>query len=350
MNRGFFFRLDASPEIGVGHLRRCSVLAQECLRQGWEAHLLIRQHSLSAEQLNIPEHAKVHLLPWDMSLAEDAAKTIAWCQEHQLCAGVVDHYRFDEDYQRTLNEAGLKWMQFGNHLHSHPLLGALMHDATPGANIEAYRDRLPTEQPPRFLTGPAHALVGEPFVAQRTQLPPPSTRSIESILLTFGGGNDRGATLTALEWLEAAGFPGRRVVLTTSLNPNLPQLQDKARADARIELQIDNWQPAAVMARCQLALCAGGTSLHELACLGVPPIIIGIADNQLFPAKAWAAAGLAIYLGMLKDIDPASAVQRLHELLGNPETIHRLAMHCWNTQDGRGAERVAHALQQLTVL
>lgn len=338
-----FFRIDASPHIGLGHLRRCAVLARACYERGARAHFIIRSEGLDLSQQDFPPETILHAIPWDCSPEEDAQFTVEISQKHGITEGVVDHYRFTEASQKILNAGGLRWMQFGNLLHTHPLLGTWVHDANPGADAAAYADRVTSTQP-TFLTGPRYALVGEAFRHERSLHPPPVGQDIETILLTFGGGDDRGAALAALAWLDAAGYQGKRLLLTTRLNPHLSTLQQKASESAQIELHVDNWHPAPLMARCQLALSAGGTSLHELACLGVPPVIVSIADNQLSPAKAWHEAGLAINLGSLPTLSIDDAAAQLKALLQQPDHRLTMARQCWEAQDGCGADRVAAAL------
>lgn len=338
-----FFRIDASPHIGLGHLRRCAVLARACYGRGALPHFIIRSEKLDLSQQEFPQETTLHAIPWDCSPEEDAQITVELCQKHGLAEGVVDHYRFTEASQKILNAGGLRWMQFGNLLHTHPLLGTWVHDANPGADAAAYADRVTAAQP-TFLTGPRFALVGEAFRQERALHSPPQAEEIQNILLTFGGGDDRGAALAALAWLDAAGYQGKRLLQTTRLNPHLPALQQKASESDHIELHVDNWHPAPLMTRCQLALSAGGTSLHELACLGVPPVIVSIADNQLSPAHAWHEAGLALNLGSLHTISTEEAAAQLKSLLQNPDERLTLARRCWEAQDGCGTERVAAAL------
>lgn len=303
---------------------------------------------MEPSSLRLPAEAEAHFIPWGSSPEEDARQMVELCQAHGIQTGVADHYRMDAAYQQILNEAGLRWLQFGNTGHSHPLLAHLVHDASPNARPESYRSRAVLRHT-QFLTGPGHALVAEPFVRLRTLSgsPPPNRRPVDSLLLTFGGGDDRGATLAALGWLEAAGFQGRRVILSSSLNPSLPKLRDQARLTPNIELHVDNWSPAQVMAGCQLALCAGGTTLHELACLGIPALMVTIADNQLAPAAAWEAAGMGLHLGPLDRVQPEAAQNLIHRLLSQPNRLAVMAQTCRQMQDGCGAARVARALLQL---
>lgn len=311
-----------------------------------QPHFMIRHTGVDLTKHRFPLGSVIHDIPWDATEEKDAWLTAGLCSRYGIKAGVLDHYRLSAYYQTILSTAGLRWMQFGNPLQTHPLLGALIHEATPGSNDGNYASREMNPEA-RFLRGPAHALLAPEFHSLRRQARSAAEQKISSILLTLGGGNDRGMTLKALSWLDAAGFDGRRVILTSGMNPSLTKLQAAAAASSQIELHVDNWQPAAVMASCDLAICAGGTSLHELACLGVTPVIVSIADNQRFPGMAWEAAGMGHYLGSAETLDEQAVIRSLQDLLGDPGRCLDMAARGRRAQDGLGACRVALALGEL---
>jgi spore coat polysaccharide biosynthesis predicted glycosyltransferase SpsG len=338
-----FFRADAAPEVGLGHVRRCAVLAAACRQLGAEIHLLVRRREVAMAALGDWDGALVHEVPWDCGPEEDAQWTLERCAEKGLQSGVIDHYRLDGGYQQVLSDGGLRWLQFGNTGHTHPLLGKWVHDASPAVKREAYLGRLVNSETECFL-GPRYALVEARFGGVRAKLGAPQRGAVETVLLTFGGGDDRGAFERALGWLEALGFAGRRVLLTTGLNPQLEVLRRRAAEDGRIELEVDNWQPAEVMAKCQLAITAGGTAVYELACLGVPTVMVSTAENQQATAESWQERGLAVSLGTLETVEDAVAEARIGRLMEDREACLALAKGAWEAVDGRGAERVAAAL------
>lgn len=351
-----FFRFDAAPEIGAGHWRRCLALAMACARQGAEVHWLARVRGMDMGAEAARAGMRWHSLPWDTEAGEDARLLAAYAGGQDLRAGVVDHYRQDEVYQRTLQAAGLRWLQFGNRAHRHPLLGELLHDASPGACAAHYEGRL-ANPASRLLLGPSHALLHPAFAVERARMGGAAGgRQLRKVLVAAGGGHDRGATAAVLEWLEAAGFAGRRVILTTSANSALLKLKKLVEAQCGrvrtgpgvgIELHVDNWNPAAVMAGCELAVCAGGTTLHELACLGIPALVLSLAENQDEPGLAWQRAGMGLFLGRWPGLDEAAAVAAVRGLLRDAPLRAEMARRCWESQDGQGAARVAEALLSL---
>lgn len=293
--------------------------------------------------MEIPEGGILAVIPWEARPADDADLIVRYCAEAGVDTGVLDHYRFADGYQKILRDGGLRWMQFGNLMHSHALEGDLVHDASPGAKASDYAARVVNPRT-RFLAGPSYALVGEPFRAARAGLTAGPSDAVRRVLLTFGGGDDHGATLAALDWLEAAGYCGETVILTTRMNPSLPAIQKRAAASPSVSLRVDDWDPASQMAACQLAISAGGTSLHELACLGIPAAIACIAENQVAPARAWHDAGLGVLLGKIADIAAGTAAGTIGTLLNDRKTRQEMAKRCMACQDGGGASRTAAEL------
>jgi UDP-2,4-diacetamido-2,4,6-trideoxy-beta-L-altropyranose hydrolase len=343
MNGRLFFRADAAPEMGLGHMRRCSVLAVACRQLGAEIHLLVRRREVERAAFGNWGGAVIHEVPWNCTPEEDAKWTLERCRDNELQIGVLDHYRIDVGYQQVLERGGLKWLQFGNTGHRHPLWGKWVHDANPAARRDDYLGRFEDPQT-ECLMGPSYALVGAIYGGLREKVGVPQKRRVESVMMTFGGGDDRGAFERGLRWLDALGFEGRRILLTTGLNPGLDALRRRTAGDGRIELHVDNWQPAEVMAECQLAITAGGTSVYEFACLGVPTVIVCTATNQWATAQAWQERGLAVSLGALETVEDAVAEQQIGRLIEDGDARLELARRSGSAVDGGGAKRVAEVL------
>lgn len=344
MSPKFFFRADASREAGLGHVRRCAVLAQACRALGAEVHLLARWREVSRESAGDWEGALVHELDWEATPTEDAEWVIEVCGREGIRCGVVDHYRQDESYQCRLRSASLRWLQFGNRAQRHVLLGDLLHDATPGASRGQYAARLRGREPGLML-GPTYALLRRGFAGQRREI---RGGEVKGVALTFGGGDDRGATARALEWLEAAGYRGRVEVLTTRMNSGLEEIMKRAKgAGCRVRVHVDNWRPEGVMAECQLAITGGGTTLHELAYLGIPALVASLAENQRSPGRAWEEAGLGTYLGDLDSLEEGATAARVANWLADSSKREEASRQCLRIQDGKGVERVVSALIQM---
>jgi RimJ/RimL family protein N-acetyltransferase len=97
---------------------------------------------------------------------------------------------------------------------------------------------------------------------------------------------------------------------------------------------------AGLMAEADLAIGAPGGTAWERCCLGLPSIVITLADNQRGIASALFAAGVAVDGGRIDD----GLVVRLNglvvDLLGDRERRMAIGETARKLVDGRGAQRI----------
>src|SRR5690242_42206 len=193
-------RTDVSPRIGFGHLRRCAALGRKLHDAGVAVHFLLKSQGtdVSRELHGFPEQSV--MFDHEVNGEADAARTAEHCRRLGADCAVIDHYDADEAYQRILLNAGLRWMQFDGSARI-PLWADWVVSMSPAAEIDRYR-AVQARPQTRFLLGPRYAILREEFLRWST---PRRTKPLASrLLLTFGGGDDRGACLACLEALRQA--------------------------------------------------------------------------------------------------------------------------------------------------
>jgi RimJ/RimL family protein N-acetyltransferase len=98
------------------------------------------------------------------------------------------------------------------------------------------------------------------------------------------------------------------------------------------------------MAKADLAVGAGGGTTWERLCMGLPSLVLSIAENQIPACEALAFSGLIRYLGGAHDLDVAEIESALIESLALAGQLSVLATGNQTLVDGRGVNRVAEAL------
>lgn len=333
------FRCNASPTVGLGHLVRCRALAQALTRQGESCVMVGPPKSYATAQDVEFIEDWIEVGEW-ISPDQDAARFAKIVKDQSARFAVLDDYRVDADYQKRLSANGLRWLQFDGTAKK-PLWADLVVNANPAARAADYRDVVhnPAAQ---LLLGPAYAVL-------RAEFPPvaalrPAGRPIAQVLVAFGGGDDRGGIEFALSSLiENAPVNWRFVVISGSHNPRNPQLVDwvETYGQGRVSLLINPDNVAAIMAGCDLAVMAGGTSIYEAASCGLPMVLIAIADNQIQPAKAWANAGAALFPGGLQEVNTGQLISAVSKLADDDVFRRDMAMKAGDLVDGKGAQRLA---------
>jgi spore coat polysaccharide biosynthesis predicted glycosyltransferase SpsG len=97
---------------------------------------------------------------------------------------------------------------------------------------------------------------------------------------------------------------------------------------------------AALMARADLAVGAGGTTSWERCCLGLPTVMITVADNQALIARHLAAAGAVELLGPRETVTPEAVATALRTFHETPERRHAMGLAAAAVCDGAGADRL----------
>ena len=87
------------------------------------------------------------------------------------------------------------------------------------------------------------------------------------------------------------------MVISGKHNPRNAANQEwiESCGEGRVEFIVDPQEIASLMIGADLAIMAGGSSTYEAALLGLPMIIISIAENQKNHAKAWDDLGSAFF-------------------------------------------------------
>jgi spore coat polysaccharide biosynthesis predicted glycosyltransferase SpsG len=277
----------------------------------------------------------------EIESATDAVRTAEYFHRVGADFAIIDHYQADEAYQRVLLNAGLRWMQFDGAAQT-PLWADWVVSMSPAADVDRYR-ALQRRPQTRLLLGPRYAILRDEFLPwhKPRQVNPKAGR----LLLTFGGGDDRGACVACLDSLQRVGI-FEITILSGGGNPQVPSIRSwiDRHASQQVQLFLDDDNVARHMFEADIAVTAGGTTTFETAMLGLPTLIIQIADNQRANAQAWDRMGVAVDLGTLEGLDPGRLGDRFASLAGNPLLRERMGVQGRAHVDGYGADRLVQEL------
>jgi UDP-2,4-diacetamido-2,4,6-trideoxy-beta-L-altropyranose hydrolase len=344
--RTLILRTDASARAGTGHVMRCLALAEAWQAAGGKARLLLaHEPGPLSERLQVAGVAHEKVAAEAGSLA-DALATAQRARAAGALWVVVDGYHFGPDYVRALEAAGLRVLQIDDHAHQPAYPADIVLNHAAGVEPTAYERRGPWTEP---LLGSRYALLRSEFVPwiRRTRPVPSEARRI---LVTLGGSDPDNATERVLAALEPVQGPLDVDVVVGPANAHAERLRAAAaRSPHTTRVHERPAHLPQLMAEADLALAAGGGTAWELAALGVPTLLLVLADNQRGVAAALARAGAAVDLGWHADASPDRLAQAVQDLI--PDAARRAQMSAAGRAlvDGDGAQRVVDALRRASV-
>jgi len=338
------FRADASSEIGTGHLLRCLTLACALRQRGAEIHFLTNKLTgdlaarLAGEGFRTTEISASHP-------EEDATQCARALGDSHPDWLIVDHYQLDAEWESSLRQHCRQIFVIddqANRPHDCDLL--LDQNYNPQLH-DYYRSLTPTHC--RLLLGPRHALLPSGFAAKRAQRGV-TTGQVKRVLICFGGsdpGNHTSATLVAIR--PFAGQLAAIDIVIGALNQHQTAISDLCATLPNAHLHIAARNMDDLLLQADLAIGAGGTMNWERACLGVPSLAFGIADNQVAILDALLEAGCLGGQASMPIADSLPIARWLGIALDNPAFLRGLSARSYALVDGRGTERVArHLIQQ----
>ena len=345
-------RADAWPTMGSGHIMRCLCLADALRVRGARVTSLCRSlpphlanaitaggHSLRTLPLLTTDDAPQNNWPEDRQ-TKDAHATCEALEGFVPDWLVVDHYGLGREWENVLRPVVRRLMVIDDLARPHncDLLLDINLQAQPQTR---YEGRVPTTT--QLLLGPHFALLRPEFRAARKKMHP-RTGAVQRLLVFMGGmdaGNATGTVLQAIALTAQRGLALDIVIGTSHPAREAVTVFCAAWPLAKCHVQTD--QMAALLARCDLAIGAGGGATWERCCLGVPTLALALADNQRTQLGALAAAGLAYVPN-----DPLPEAARLSShllaLLDNNSLREAMSKAGMALVDGQGAQRVSSAM------
>lgn len=344
-------RVDASLLIGSGHVMRCLVLADELKRKG---HKIVFACSplkgdlrgyigergfdvvtLSTPRVEmIPKHDADYVSWLQKSIVEDAHDFLVTITSADLV--ITDHYAIDREWQNLVIESlNCRLVAIDDLARNHR--ADLILDQTLGRSELDYR-----ESESRVLAGSQYALLHQRFSSKRElALSRAFTNQVPKVLVSMGGVDTPNATLKVLEVLHnqvSANF----TVLLSSRAPHFQEVQAWSRHHANVSHIEFVSDMASLMLDHDVAIGAPGTTSWERACLGLPSIVVPLADNQKMICSQLIKHDAARKVE-IEDISEC-LLNEYQALLKQWEEHKRANLALC---DGRGIKRVVYEIQQL---
>ncbi|MDR3400888.1 MAG: UDP-2,4-diacetamido-2,4,6-trideoxy-beta-L-altropyranose hydrolase [Chthoniobacter sp.] len=342
-------RADASPAIGTGHVMRSLALAQSwCGSRDPGTAVKRAAFLMSSTTAAIDERLRtvgmtLARLEAPLGTRAEVEETIRFAREAGAGWVVLDGYHFLPDMQGALRAAGLRVLCIDDNGDAADYQADVILNHNFHARAELYPHRSATT---RLLLGPGYALLRPEFTAAwPTRRTPPVARKL---LVTLGGADPANATQMVLAALQELPIEGLEVVVVVG-GSNLRQKeleQLAAGIGAHIRVVHDAPNMAELMAWADLAVATASVTTLELACMGLPALLMVLAENQRLIAEYLHEQGLARYLGWHHELNPVRLREAIFALAGDPKTRDNMSARGRSLVDGRGAGRVAAELSK----
>jgi UDP-2,4-diacetamido-2,4,6-trideoxy-beta-L-altropyranose hydrolase len=343
----FAFRTDASAETGTGHVVRCLALANELRASGGTVRFLCREITAGlAKQLGNRGHELAMLPAGASDWQHDADASTEILRDRQPWDWlIVDHYGLDARWEKRARRSARRILAIDD-------LADRPHDCDLLLDQNYYHDadgRYDGLVPPgcNLLLGPRYALLREEF-ATACRSSAAATGTVRRLFVCFGGIDAGNETAKAIRAIRSTALQVEVDVVIGDGNPHRVDIQRLCGSDSRFHFHCQAENMAELMAEAGLAIGACGTTAWERCALGLPALVVVVADNQARAARDLARAGACLNLGNSGEVSASSLRQSLLALVADAAALRRMSANARALMAGeRGA--VARELREASV-
>lgn len=323
MQNGVTFWTEGGLSIGMGHLMRCINIAKALEAGDLPLHFLVNNERPVIDRLN--EEAFFHIVyPMTGRHAGRLTNGIV----------VIDTKRDVSPQVHALREEGRKVVLIDN-----------------STSDEADAIVMPTPVYRGEARGGLHAgrrylIIGEDFRAARRKTPAAHASPLK-VLVTMGGSDPFNLTEKVLRAL----WDVEGIEVTTVLGPAFRMTETMEelvrRANERFSFVHGVKNMAPLMRDAHIAFTAVGTTVYELAYMGVPSVLIGNYESDADDLSTLEGLGICRSLGFFRDVEPFRIAEAAESFRDDAATWRGMSMNARGLTDGDGAARIAALIRSL---
>jgi len=337
------FRTDSSMDIGTGHVMRCLTLADELMERGADLSFVCRKAPGNLIQHIEDKGYRVYPLPPDIDLSvdKDLTQKILQKQTELIDWLIIDHYEIDilwESYLRKYVKKIMVIDDLANRYHDCDIL----LDQNISVKGNRYNGFVPLHC--LKLLGPEYALLMQEFAQARMSLKE-RAEEVKRILVTMGGVDHENQTAKVLKGIKMLGRNDISVdVILGASNPNRSKIEEmiSEMQNAKCFNNVKNM--ADFMVKADIAIGASGSTTWERCCLGLPSIVMVLADNQKDIAEELGKEGVVVNLGWHEDVTEMDIKNAVENLLADSDKRGKMSLKGKEMVDGIGIKKVVEKI------
>ncbi len=339
--RCLLIRADSAARIGTGHIMRCIALAQAWQGAGGKVAFLsyceseILRQRIREQGFDFIPIERPHPDPGDME------KTLHLLAQYKLNISSVwvalDGYHFTPGYQKTVRDKGYKLLIIDDYNH----LSDYHADILLNQNINARELDYSCDEDTIKLLGCKYTLLRREFLnCKYRKLETPD--KVRNILVTLGGADSDNVTLKVIKALNMIGDSDLDVkIVIGPANQHIKSLKKElAFSLFSYELLSSVKDMTRLMVWADATVSAGGSTCWELAFMGVPTVILILAENQTGISAGLAEKKVATDIGWHNNITPEGLTHALNEFLEDYPKRKAFFENGKKLVDGKGVQRV----------
>ncbi len=331
------FRADGSNVIGMGHIYNSLAVIEALQDYPVEIYFITKGFPESVAK-GRDAGCQVEELDTNLTEEESFKETIKILKDKEIFFLVTDLLEIHDDYSQEFKKNGIKCISLD-------ILGKIklksdiiINRTTISKRFQHYDQNEQT----KYYLGPKYIPLRKEFLGLE-RISRQVNQKVQNVLLCFGGGDEYNLS-ARVAWILGR-FPGVKTTIVLGAAFKLEEELQEIVAELPTPPTIlkDTKDMKNLFLQHDLAVCAGGSILYELAITGTPAVIIPMNDHQVENAEEFEKFGSVVSVGLHTEVEDSEIHNAIKNVL-DPQLRKNLSLAGKSITDGRGAERIAEII------
>lgn len=326
-------RADGSSNIGMGHIMRCMAIAKEFKKRNIEVLFITKQNEIVSNILVENKLKIINITP--MNLKEEILIVKNILLKENIDTILVDSYYLSDNYLNQLSVACKLLISIDdNNLYTNPS-DIIINPNIYGPDLNYYVKNSKV----KLLLGWDYIILRDEFI---NLSPIIINEKVKNILVTMGGTDINNYTIKVLKSIN--NIEATINVIIGSGFKCIDEIKRISEDKTNINLIYNPSNIAQVMKENDIAISAGGTTIYELASLGIPTILITQAENQKNLAEKVDKLKLMNYLGCFKEVKEEYIEKNVVQLMKDKQSREYMSNECKNIINRNGVANIINEI------
>lgn len=334
MNNKFLIVTEANDKIASGHLLECLECAHELIERGHEVTLCI--NSDMAQPLK--DRVDVPCLIYKANIQQEPEFLLKLFAENDYDCLLFNLRELHNELLETIREKAPK-IVIVDELGHRKLEPDVIINPMVGSEYWEYDTSATT------YFGHQYLVLGK-TLADSVNHDREASEEIREITILMGGVDPHETTLRLLEWMKDYDVRINCIVGGGFKRPELVTPLAKACKDCRLYSNLKLSEVYDLMNSADLAIAAGGNTLHELTTLGTPTLVIPSVPHEVDNGHCFEKLGSAITLPITTEIT-REEFEAGYRQISDRNLRNKMIKDGQNSADGLGYVRVTDILENV---
>lgn len=316
------FRVDASKKIGFGHWFRCNFFAN-----------IINNEKIFFFSKFYPNNFKnknkfkiISLNKKNITAAQEIKEIKNKLKKNKIDILIIDNYSTNLYFEKSIKNSVKKLIIIDDFINKKHFGDIYINN-----NFHEKRRRIQIKKNnpiSKLALGPKYLLLNNKYSAIKKKIK--QKLEIKKVLIFFGGSDLTSETLKtvkAIKNLDNVKF----YLIIGSMNKDKKKILNIVKKNKNFKTfeKLPNYKFGLIMAKCDLAIGAGGINLFERLYLALPSIVISTSNNQITNALYSKKRGFIKYLGYHQNVSEKDIKKSVNYLINNLKFFRKFSKKCY---------------------